>query len=310
MPRYKLNETNSESVLTFAQLLQYVSQTNQRTLWKESHKKYCQNTENSKESTIVNLMEHDQLLSEVILRLYGCNVIRIKNDSSGKPTEYKDIVQNKNVSKSYETHVNLLAAMFTLETDNNYFVVYRGHYEYNLLDCLHFSPALVDKNYTRGMFLIYQLLNVAKAMSDRGLSLGMLELQDIYLTENLWLQILPSIINNIHTLDASLIYELNRNKQSTPAVSNPGSQGRWGEEWCWRNEVAHLEKLCLLWVKGRISNLDYLLHLNMLVGRSANDPQAHLMVPWVTDFASRCGNYSNLLFQLELSIKLLEIIKA
>ncbi|CAH2037860.1 unnamed protein product, partial [Iphiclides podalirius] len=38
-----------------------------------------------------------------------------------------------------------------------------------------------------------------------------------------------------------------------------------------------------------ISNLDYLLHLNLLVGRGCNDPQAHFMVPWVTDFASRCG---------------------
>lgn len=250
-------------------------------------------------------MEHDQLLSEVVLRLYGCNLIRIKNDSSGKSTEYKEIVPIKYISKSYETHVNLLAAMFTLETDNNYFIVYRGHYENNLLDCLNFSPALVDKNYTRGLFLIYQLLNVAKAMSDRGLSLGMLELQDVYLTENLWLQITPSITNNIHTLDASLIYELNRSKQATtPAVSSQGSQGRRGQEWCWRNEIAHLEKLCSLWVKGRISNLDYLLHMNMLAGRSANDPQAHLMVPWVTDFASRCGKYSDLNLFLSIFIVL------
>ncbi|XP_049868952.1 WD repeat-containing protein 81 [Pectinophora gossypiella] len=286
VPRYKLNENNTETPLTFSQLLQYVSQTNQRTLWKESYKKYCQNSENPKESTIVNLLEHDQLLSEVILRLYGCNIIRIKND---KPPEYKEIIPNKHVSKSYETHVNLLAAMFALETDNNYFVVYRGHYENNLLDCLNFSPALVDKNYARGLFVIYQLLNVVKAMSDRGLSLGMLELKDVYLSENLWLQILPVITNNIHPLDASLIYEHNRSKQSTPGVStSQGGQSKRGEDWR-RSTAVQLEKLCMLWVKGRISNLDYLLHLNMLAGRSAHDPQAHFMVPWVTDFSLRCG---------------------
>lgn len=269
-----------------------MSQSNQRTLWKESYKKYCQNSESSKESTIVNLLEHDHLLSEVILRLYGCNIIRIKTDNAGKPMEYKEIIPNKYVSKSYETHVNLLAAMFALETENNFFIVYRGHYENNLLDCLNFSPTLIDKNYSRGLFIIYQLLNVLKALSDRGLCLGMLELQDIYLSENLWLQVLPRITNNIHSLDASLIYEHNKSKQSTPAVtSSQGSQGKRGEEWGWRAEAVQLEKLCMLWVRGRISNLDYLLHLNMLAGRSSNDPQAHYMVPWVTDFSSRCGKY-------------------
>ncbi|KAJ2946109.1 hypothetical protein O0L34_g5031 [Tuta absoluta] len=288
LPRYKLNEINTETPLTFSQLLQYVSQTNQRTLWKESYKKYSQNSESTKESTIVNLLEHDQLVAEVILRLYGCNVIRIKNDPSGKPAEYKETITNKYMAKSYETHVNLLAAMFVLETDNNIFIVYRGHYENSLLDCLNFSPALIDKNYTHGLFIIYQLLNVAKAMSDRGLSLGMLELKDIFLTENLWLQVIPMLTNNIHALDASLIYEHNRSKQTTPAFS-ASPQTKSGEEWCWRDVAVQLEKLCMLWVKGQISNLDYLLHLNTLAGRSATDPQAHFMVPWVTDFASRCG---------------------
>lgn len=291
LPRYKLNECSTELQLTFSQLLQYVSQNNQRNLWKESYKKYCHNNDSSsKESTIVNLLEHDQLLSEVILRLYGCNIIRIKHDVTGKLLEYKEIVPNKYVSKSYETHVNLLAALFILETDNNYFVIYGGHYEHNLLDCLNFSPHLVDKNYARGLFLIFQLFHMSKAMCDRGLSMGMLTLQDIYLTENLWLQILPAITNNVHCLDAALIHDQSKSKQSTPIVAGSSHrQVKKGEEWCWRNNAVQLEKLCMLWVRGRISNLDYLLHLNTLAGRSTNDPQAHFMVPWVTDFASRCG---------------------
>ncbi|XP_063825217.1 WD repeat-containing protein 81 [Ostrinia nubilalis] len=288
LPRYKLNDGTTELPLTFSQLLQYVSQNNQRNLWKESYKKYCQNDSNSKESTIVNLLEHDQLLSEVLFRLYGCNIIRIKHDSSGKLVEYKEIAPNKYVSKSYETHVNLLSALFILETDNNYFVIYGGHYEHSLLDCLNFSPHLVDMNYGRGLFLTYQLLHMAKATGDRGLSLGNLTLQDIYLTENLWLQILPLVTNNIHCLDASLIHE-NKSKQTTPVVAGKSQSQAKKEEWCWRNDAVQLEKLCMLWVRGRISNLDYLLHLNALAGRSADDPQAHFMVPWVTDFASRCG---------------------
>lgn len=269
--------------------MQYVSHSNQRSLWKESYKKYCQNVEGSKENTIVNLLEHDQLVSEVVLRLYGCNNIRIKTDGAGNHIEYKEIT-NKNVLKVYETHANLLAALFTLETDNNIFIIYRGHYENTLLDCLNFSPNLIDTNYARGLFIVYQLLNLSKALSDRGLSMGMLTLQDIFLSEDLWLQVLPVITNNIHCLDASLIYEQNRSKQS-PAVSSQtqGNKEQGRKEDCWRNNAVQLEKLCMLWVRGRISNLDYLLHLNMLVGRSADDSQAHFMVPWVTDFASRCG---------------------
>ncbi|XP_013199895.1 WD repeat-containing protein 81 [Amyelois transitella] len=285
LQRCKLHETAPDSPLTFSQLLQYVSQNNQRNLWKESYKKYCQNYD-TKDSTIVNLMEHDHLLTEVILRLYGCNIIRIKNDPTKH--EYKETISNKHISKTYEAHSNMLAALFILETDSNFFVIYRGYYENTLLNCLNFSPSLVDKNYARGMFIIYQLLNVAKAMSDRGLSLGMLTLQDIYLSENLWLQFLPPITNNVHCLDASLIYEQNKSKQSTPAL-NQTSIAKGGEEWCFRNEAVQLEKLCNLWVRGRISNMDYLLHLNTLAGRSANDMQAHFMVPWVTDFTSRCG---------------------
>ncbi|XP_045497388.1 WD repeat-containing protein 81 [Colias croceus] len=288
LPRYKLTESNVDSPLTFSQLLQYVSQNNQRNLWKESYKKNSQNVEDNKESAIVNLLEHDQLLSEIIIRLYGCNIIKIRPDGGGK-FEYKEL--NKHTSKSYDTHNNLLAAMFALETDNNFFIVYRTYYENNLLDCLNFSPNLIDKTYARSLFVIYQLLSASKAMSDRGLCLGALDLRDIYLAEDLWIQVVPPITNNIHCLNPSLICEQNRSKQGTAqsqVVKSQSSQ-KSSEEWCWRNDAVQLEKLCMLWVRGRISNLDYLLHLNVLAGRSANDPQAHFMVPWVTDFSSRCG---------------------
>ncbi|CAK1547015.1 unnamed protein product [Leptosia nina] len=279
LPRYKLAEGN-DSPLTFSQLLQYVSQYNHRNLWKESYKKYSQNIEGNKETTIVNLLEHDQLLSEVIIRLYGCNIIKLRSD--GTRLEYKE---SKPSTKSYDTHNNILAAMFALETDNNIFIIYRSHYENSLLDVLNFSSHLIERSYTRGLFIIYQLLNVSKAMSDRGLCLGTLDLKDVFLTEDLWLQVVPPIVNNVHCLNPSLICEQNRNKQSTG--QGKGQNQTPIEEL--RNNAVKLERLCLLWVSGQISNLDYLLHLNVLAGRSANDPQAHFMVPWVTDFASRCG---------------------
>jgi hypothetical protein len=40
------------------------------------------------------------------------------------------------------------------------------------------------------------------------------------------------------------------------------------------------------WVGGSLSNLDYLLYLNRLAGRSNGDPNFHPVLPWVSDFSS------------------------
>jgi hypothetical protein len=42
-----------------------------------------------------------------------------------------------------------------------------------------------------------------------------------------------------------------------------------------------LTRLVEGWVDGRITNFDYLLHLNMLAGRSYNDPCQYPVMPWV-----------------------------
>lgn len=50
-----------------------------------------------------------------------------------------------------------------------------------------------------------------------------------------------------------------------------------------------IEKLCEMWVYNYISNFDYLTALNNLAGRKYGDPSCHHVMPWVTDFTSRCG---------------------
>jgi hypothetical protein len=49
-----------------------------------------------------------------------------------------------------------------------------------------------------------------------------------------------------------------------------------------------LGRLSVGWVEGRINNFDYLLHLNMLAGRSYNDICQYPVFPWVlADYASK-----------------------
>ena len=56
------------------------------------------------------------------------------------------------------------------------------------------------------------------------------------------------------------------------------------KQWPDRNDQFlhdQLSRLTIGWVEGRITNFDYLLHLNMLAGRSYNDTCQYPIMPWV-----------------------------
>lgn len=268
--------------MLFPTLLQYISQTNYKNLWKEAYKKYSVSSDGLKETQVM-LTSYNEVLKEILIRVYGCSVINAC-----------DCRENVEASNQFDAHLNVLPAVCAVETLNSIFLLHNPYIEHNLNDCVTFSPAILDKCFTKPLFIVYQLLNLLRSLHDRSLTLGDINLSDIYLNEDMWVYIFPNIQSNIY------IQEVPKNEKKKIAVQDCRKFGHKFEnfkcESCGiktydkvqiTNE--NLEKLCQLWVEGNISNFTYITSLNDLSGRKLGDPNCHHVFPWVTDFSSRCG---------------------
>ncbi|KAB0793224.1 hypothetical protein PPYR_12844 [Photinus pyralis] len=283
LPRTRASETN-EAPLLFPQLLQYVSMTNYKNLWKEAYKKYNCNLESTKD-TQVTLTDYNEVLREIICRTYGCTIINAISSSIA------------NQVPSYEPHMNLLPAACSVETLNAIFLIHIPFLPHTLNDCITFSPAILDKCYTKPLFIIYQLLHSLKSLHNKSLTLGDITLNDIYVTEDLWIHIFPQLLSNLHVQDVHK-YDINKKTVNIIDCRKFGHSfdsnlkctscgARTYDKLQVTNES--LEQLCHLWIEGQISNFTYISALNKLSGRKLGDPHCHYVFPWVTDFASRCG---------------------
>lgn len=282
LPRIRAS-SKEEHPLLFSQLLEYISQTNYKNLWKESYKKYSSSSEFNKE-TQVNLLDYNDVLKETIIRIYGCPIIN---------TYDSDLSVNS--SKQFDVNLNILPVCCAVETLNAIFLIHSPYFEHNLNDCVTFSPAILDKCYTKPLFIVYQLINILKSVHDRSLTLGDISLNDIYMTEDLWIHVFPQISSNIYVQESSQLESKNSILQDCRKVGHRFN-GNQICEYCGiktydKVQVSNesLEKVCQLWIEGQISNFTYISALNRLSGRKHGDPNCHYVFPWVTDFASRCG---------------------
>lgn len=289
MPKFKTDASEQELPLTFSQLLYYIQQTNYKTLWKDAHKKYssessqdnkCQTTASSStktENVSGNLIPYELVLREAIIRMYGCQVIhfkldRLRSDSSSDETPTSPLdadTQNPN-------HFPFLGAV---ESNTHFYLIYNPLLENSLLDCIAYSPAMLDKNYNKPLFIVYQLLNLLKSIHEKGLLLGEIATSDIFMTENLLLHVIPRIESNL------IAYEFEE-MTNAPDPSAPAS--------LLFNPLQTLKDYCQLWCTGQISNFDYLTILNNFAGRRIDSADYHHIVPWVIDFSSKNGNWRDM----------------
>nr|XP_033329625.1 WD repeat-containing protein 81 isoform X1 [Megalopta genalis] len=280
---------NTQSDLTFSQLLHYVVETNYRNLWKECYKKYynpwnC--VEHKDQCNITANVSDTSIMQEVLQRMYGCSLVQIQNG----------LVLSVLPGVTTEAHCNLLPTLFAIETATAFIILHEQTAEYSLRECVMYSPAALSTSHGKSLFLIYQLLQLYRDLHDRGLVLGEVTLSDILLMDNFTIQVLPKLSDNIYIKPENQIHKVSTNHEmkwknfsgykrnadiilsSTMLQGNP----KFGT-----NES--IEKLCEMWVYNSISNYDYLTALNNIAGRRYGDPSCHHVMPWVTDFTSRCG---------------------
>lgn len=284
LPRIR-NAQKTNQPLLFPLFLQYIAQSDYKNLWKEAYKKYCNNNESVKDVQVV-LADHNEVLREIIVRTYGCSIINA--------CDVNNTVENSN---NYDAHLNIFPAACAVETLHAIFILHIPHVQHNLNDCVTFSPAILEKCYTKPLFLVYQLLQLFNSLHNLHMTLGDINLNDIYVTDDLWLYVLPQLSSNIYVQDVPKIdikassgsYDCRKTGHKFDAALKCQICGikTYDKVQVSRND--NLEKLCDLWVHGQISNFTYITALNRFSGRKFGDPNCHHVFPWVTDFGSRCG---------------------
>ncbi|XP_043262168.1 WD repeat-containing protein 81 [Colletes gigas] len=280
---------NTQADLTFSQLLHYVMETNNRNLWKDCYKKYynpwnC--IDHKDQCNITANVSATSIMQEVLQKMYGCILAQVKDGS----------VISILPGVSIEVHCNLLPIFFAVETTSAFVTLYEQTAEYSLRECVMYSPAALNMSHGKALFLIYQLLQLCRDLHDRGLVLGEVTLSDILLMDNFTIQVLPKLTDNLYIKPEN---ELSKGfVGQEPKGKNSGGYKKvadmislnttlQGTHDFGKNE--NIEKLCEMWVYNCISNYDYLTALNNMAGRRYGDPSCHHVMPWVTDFTSRCG---------------------
>lgn len=275
--------------------MQHVSQANHRNLWKSAYNKYSgqraklltKETINKNEKNAINLVPYDAVLLEAITRTYGNNcVIPLKTDKIKSADEqWQDRNKSSSLSESgrFDAHVNLYPITSVIESNTHFYVIYGRYIENNLYDCVTYSPAVIHHSYNKPLFIIYQLLQLMKTLHDRGLLLGNIGLEDIFVTNTLWLQVMPQIdLNILQSVEPFAETSANSfavRKSAGLSIKLPTT-----------DYLSYsLKDYCEMWCNGQISNFDYLTILNNLSGRRIGEPRFHHIMPWVTDFVSRNG---------------------
>ena len=277
----------------FAEIVQYVTQANFANNWREAFKKFPStligdSNKSSSSSQSTPIATYDSTLLEVLYRLYNCLIIDVEDNIEPLASDENDPIL-RNVVKAV---VCLIAPTEVL--------ILRRLNRYSVHNLLRFSPALVENSYLKPLFISYQMLIAVNEIHKRGLIVGDISLDDVFIDDHLYVSILSQPTANLlksvsePSDDSSITFQEKRLPENLRSLlSNFKKQLSQSED---------VETVCdnflgnavHLWVTCQLSNFDYILLLNYLSGRTFANPNHYPVMPWIRDFTTQNGGWRDL----------------
>ena len=194
----------------------------------------------------------------------------------------------------HQQHPNMVSVLCVVESPKSLYVI-RPYIEHTLRDCITFSPAMLGNSHAKPLFVIYQMLKAFDYCHQEGVPCGEVTLEDFTMDKNLWVQFRGPKWKDViqESCDPECVVDDRINARSSPTERQNERENN--------RPTAHADKpsetlpeLVLRWVKGDLSNFDYLMILNSLAGRHMCNPNHHPVLPWVMDFTRPDSGYRDL----------------
>ena len=249
---------------------------------------------------MIMIMFSQTLMSQLVSTLYGMKLHCLSSSSTLSPstadteTVSESQLKSSSVSSLSGNAVrtagleNLSPLLSALETDKAFFLVYE-YQRFTLFDIVVHSPAMLEGSSNKPLFVVYQLLKLLSFCHNRGVTLGDLNLRNIFIDSRLWVQccLQPAALSSSSPAQEKVKSSPSVSPSSPPPVSSCSSDTKSPA-----NQVPpalELSEAVQKWRSGYLSNFDYLMLLNYHAGRRLGDPNNHPIFPWVMDFSERNG---------------------
>ncbi|XP_039224172.1 WD repeat-containing protein 81 isoform X1 [Crotalus tigris] len=273
---------------TLHKFMRRVASQNCRNLWNQAHRLYVQRYYPALAPAPVQALEG---LRAALQKLYGCPLVPVgRTPSCSSPAKEEEVPGHTPPRFS-----SVLQADTLLESPEMLYLVF-PYVWHSLHDLITFSPAKLMNSHAKLLFILFQVLLAMQACHEAGLACGIFSLEDVSVDEKLCARLrLP-----LQGYEQPGREEAGQGGGVAVASSTPGQGSAEGQ--VPRGPTAaegagalpDLGDLVLDWVHGRLSNFDYLMHLNRLAGRRPKDPNYHPVLPWVMDFTPQGGQFRDL----------------
>ncbi|XP_042298686.1 WD repeat-containing protein 81 [Sceloporus undulatus] len=265
---------------TLHSFMRKVASQNYRNLWKRAHRSYARPYSHAHAPPSAIALD---VLRGALQRLYGCPVVPVGRGSPCAPL-------TKEVPPP-PLCPSVLPAEALLESPEMLYVVF-PYVQYCLHDIVTFSPAKLTNSHAKLLFILFQVLQAMQACHRAGIACGALSLREVAVDEKLCARLRIRLQDYEEPPQEEGVEEATA---MTTGPAGPLGPSRETEGPLSSQEPREgLGELVLDWVSGRLSNFDYLMHLNHLAGRRTGDPNYHPVLPWVTDFTTQDGKFRDL----------------